>query len=405
MQSGLSSERVHHHQSALLYSLSLTFLKVCQYAQNHDSQLNLVKVLKGSSRIATMNPTKEERHRSNAKTYWLCQCVGWFAFAVIEFLFEMSSHPISGPRSRVAIAWGLCAFEGLIGTHFLYLFVKWRQWFQKTGSKLLLRLACVIPLLAVVLDAMDWLFTRFTISSPLIFLTIGNWMIVLTAWTAIYLAIHEFRQRRLRELQGLRMEVVAHEAQLRGLRAQLNPHFLFNCLNSLRELISEDQERAQLMVERLCAMLRYSLQMNQDELVLLSEEISAVQDYLALEAIRFEERLRVRWNISPEARSVKVPPMLLQTLVENALKHGIARRPEGGEIVISGVTHGEGLRLEVGNSGKLSSSELSAGVGLRNARERLNLMYGEGARISLDELSEGWVMAVVTLPPLSLEIP
>src|SRR5260370_34576671 len=120
-------------------------------------------------------------------------------------------------------------------------------------------------------------------------------------WLTIYLAVHEFRIRRIAEVNALRMELVAQEAQLRGLRAQLNPHFLFNCLNSLRELIVENPRRAQTMVTQLSGLLRYSLQSDHTEQVLLEDEIQAVKDYLALETIRFEHRLHVNWNIATDA--------------------------------------------------------------------------------------------------------
>lgn len=341
------------------------------------------------------------------KIYWLCQAGGWLAFALIEFLFSMSGQHAPAHPTRLAAEWTLAAFDGLLGTHLLYLHMKRQHWLQWPGSTVLLRFLFVIPFLAAILDSLDWFYgsllqsepaMHFPVYVPLIFLTWGNWTIVLVSWTALYLAIHEFRQRRERELRGLRIELVAQEAQLRALRAQLNPHFLFNCLNGLREMIEVDHGRAQVMVEQLSALLRYSLQTNQREMVSLAEEIRAVEDYLALESIRFEERLHVRWDISPEARQIKLPPMLLQTLVENALKHGIASRLQGGEIVITACTLLEELKLEVTNSGTIGTSQPTIGVGLKNAKERLNLLYGQRASLSLDDAGDDCVSAVVLLP-------
>src|SRR5258708_5297625 len=189
-----------------------------------------------------------------------------------------------------------------------------------------------------------------------------NFFFLLTFWMALYLAIHGFRRRRLAEVQTLLLELVAQEAQLRGLRAQLNPHFLFNCLNSLRELIVEDPGRAQTMVTQLSGLLRYSLQSGQTEQVTMQEETQAVKDYLALEAIRFEERLQFAWSVDAEADQVLVPPMLLQTLVENALKHGVARLPQGGGISIHVRIRDAQLELEVVNSGEITGQPTGQGI-------------------------------------------
>ncbi|HLJ90495.1 MAG TPA: histidine kinase, partial [Candidatus Angelobacter sp.] len=218
-------------------------------------------------------------------------------------------------------------------------------------------------------------------------------------WMALYLAVHEFRERRRAEVNALRFELEAQTAQLRGLREQLNPHFLFNCLNSLREMIIENPQSAQAMVTQLSRLLRYSLQSNHIELVPLADELQAVRDYLDLEAVRYEDRLRVLWSIDCHDTSLAVPPMLLQTLVENALKHGIARLPEGGEIAIR-ITAGDGskLTMEVVNSGEIAESPSANGIGLRNARSRLQLLYGDGAKMILESMAGHRVLACVTLP-------
>jgi two-component system, LytTR family, sensor kinase len=175
-------------------------------------------------------------------------------------------------------------------------------------------------------------------------------------------------------------------------------------LNNLRELIAEDPRRAQRMVTQLGGLLRYSLRADQAELVPLADEIRALEDYLALESIRFEERLHVRWDVAKDVQGTRVPPMLLQTLVENALKHGIARRPQGGEISIAARRTGGNIELEVLNSGELREPACSTGIGLRNARERLGLLYGDRATLLLQSGSQGQVSARVTLPLPALEV-
>src|SRR5262249_28072007 len=279
---------------------------------------------------------------ATGKLYWLCQLGGWLAFGLVQLspilLYNNSRARVLQLLYPVIVKLAL----GLAGTHLLHLCIRRLRWLQMTGGHLTLRLLSSVALLAAILAGVESLINARLPHDPMyhptdprrIILGWIAWMIVLSLWTTLYVTIHEFRGRRAREMRSLRLEMMVQEAQLRGLRAQLNPHFLFNCLNGLREVIAEDPERAQLMVTQLSALLRYSLQPNQPEMVPLADEIRAVEDYLALQEIRFEERLHVAWSVAPEARNARVPPMLLQTLVENALKHGIAQRPQGGEVAI-----------------------------------------------------------------------
>jgi sensor histidine kinase YesM len=212
------------------------------------------------------------------------------------------------------------------------------------------------------------------------------------------------------QIEHLRLVANVKEAELRALKSQVNPHFLFNSLNSLRALIDEDAPRAREAVTRLANILRYSLQSGQVETVSLKDELQAVEDYLALEQIRHEERLLVRWDVADEARLQPVPPMLLQTLVENAVKYGISARREGGLVAISAQIENSILRIRVSNPGELTSpanaasakAGSSTGVGLRNASERLKLLYGDHAVLRLFSEPVGCVTAEVSLPCKSL---
>jgi LytS/YehU family sensor histidine kinase len=280
-----------------------------------------------------------------------------------------------------------------------------------SGGRLTARLLGAIALLAAALAGLESLGHKLlpveamyrTTDPRMIFLNWLSWVIVLALWSTLYVMIHEFRGRRAREMRALRLEMMVQEAQLRGLRAQLNPHFLFNCLNGLREVIAEDPERAQVMVTQLSALLRYSLQSNQSEMVPLTDEIRAVKDYLSLQQIRFEERLCVRWSVAAEAFGASVPPMLLQTLVENALKHGIAQRPEGGEVAIHARLAGGELELEVVNSGEIGGPASADGVGLKNAQEMMKLLYGERGSLVLENAADGCVRALVRMPATPTE--
>jgi len=349
---------------------------------------------------------------SGSKYYWYSQLAGWSIFIVFEFFLMLA---LSGKKTNVpimAVGVFVAALYGLVVTHLLHLYLRSRRWLQLPAKRLVPRLASVIVVLAVGLAELGGLTNCFLVHLPLRLLIDPQYfsirwimqMVVLVAWMTLYVAMHELQQRREAEGRAFRLEVVAQQAQLRGLRAQLHPHFFFNCLNDLRELIAEDPERAQQMVTQLAGLMRYSLRTNHSELVSLADEVVAVEDYLALEVIRFEERLRVHWDIAMEVQNMRVPPMLLQTLVENALKHGIARRPQGGEIRIAIRADDVRMELEVLNNGEVREPPSGDGIGLRNAQERLNLIYGERAKIALENTAGGWVRAHVTLPLSPIEV-
>jgi Histidine kinase len=367
-----------------------------------------------------MHPVSAQPGRanlSNSTFYWRCQLGGWSAFLIFEFLLVLGLRGRQINVPLLAAYTCLVGLEGVLATHLLHLYLRSHGWLQLPTKMLALRFAVLVPSLAAVLAGLGWLThdllqhlpVRQGCPQPLgavdpkdLFV---RWLVQtfgLVVWTVLYIALHELQWRREAEGRALRLEMVAQEAQLRGLRAQLNPHFFFNCLNNLRELIAQNPERAQDMVTQLAGLLRYSLGSHQSELVPLSAEIQVVEDYLALEVARFEERLTVRWDVASEARSVHVPPMLLQTLVENALKHGIAPCPEGGAIEISARVDDRQMELQVLNTGDVHPAS-SGGIGLRNARERLKLLYGHRAKLVLQKISDGRVRASITLPLLPVE--
>jgi LytS/YehU family sensor histidine kinase len=215
------------------------------------------------------------------------------------------------------------------------------------------------------------------------------------AWIGLYVRITARRRQQERET---RLQLALREAELRALEAQVNPHFLFNCLNSIRGLVVENPARAQDMITRLANILRYNLHRDRSHTVPLASELEAVSDYLALESVRFEDRLRVEFAIDADAREASIPPMLLQTLIENAVKHGIAPLPGGGELRIRASLRQDSMMVAVENTGRLRAPEPGAGgLGLKNVRERLRVLYGDRASLQLQE-RDGRVAATLLIP-------
>jgi LytS/YehU family sensor histidine kinase len=214
-------------------------------------------------------------------------------------------------------------------------------------------------------------------------------------WLLFYVALTAGRRYREKEV---RLQLALREAELRALEAQINPHFLFNCLNSIRALVIENPALAQDMITRFATILRYNLRHDLNHTVPLAAEVEVVSDYLALEAIRLEDRLRVQFAVDAEAGKIRIPPMLLQTLVENAVKHGIATLPNGGDLSVRAALGADSLRLEVENTGCLSEPKPgTTQVGLGNTRERLRILYGGRAHLDLRN-GDGRVTATVVLP-------
>ena len=330
--------------------------------------------------------------------YWTFQLAGWGALALFNSVYGGSSQL----RIVVTIScWG--SLGGLLLSHLWHGVLRRYGW-AANG----LRWQRIVPsliLLAVIQTAS--VTAAFHVMYPpgsirgiawlpgaLLF-----WFGVFLTWTVFYFTALSLRRASRFEAEALRLEVLAKDAQLRALQAQVNPHFFFNSLNSVRALIFEDREAAAQMIDQLANLMRHALQSSQHAMVPLSAELDAVRAYLAIEQSRFEDRLRVSFDIPPGTDHVHVPPMALQTLVENAVKYGVETSADGGDIRITAQRSAgmDALQIEVANTGELRSASGSTGIGLRNAHQRLQLACGEHASLEL-RLQAGWVYANIHLP-------
>jgi hypothetical protein len=338
-----------------------------------------------------------------SKGYWTSQSLGWGGYGFVYFLAVLVPFHAAGPKQLVAdLAYCL---TGLLGTHLLRSRIKRRGWSEVPYPKLIPRLIAAALLVGAfqtlaldgVLAAEGQLYMgRQGQGMAIVGVTIFFSALLVGLWLAVYFSVQAVRRRRTAELDALRAQVLLREAKLLSLQQQLNPHFLFNCLNSLRGMIDEDSRRAQEMITRLAELLRSSLRQDHRNLISLEEELATVNAYLELESVRFEDRLRTRREIDGDAAAVLVPPMLVQGLVENALKHGIAELPDGGELEIHIQRSQDRLQIDICNTGTLRYE--AAGIGTANARERLRLLYRESADLTLSEDPPGWVRATLSIP-------
>lgn len=329
--------------------------------------------------------------------YWACQILGWGSYVAIGIVF---STQMAGPHLSIWIGYALFWMYSIGLTHLLRREIKRRHWlampFRKSIPRLLGASLLVGLIIAGLVLGVSAIFDKgFVWGGAAVGGLVSGVVGFTVGWTLLYMAITSTRSA----LQG---RLALKESELRALEGQVNPHFLFNCLNTIRGMISENPAQAQDMVTRLANIFRYNLQRDRSHTVPLSQEIEVVSDYLALEAIRFEDRLRVTVSIDPAAANAPVPAMLLQTLVENALKHGLSNLPDGGELLIGAKMRGDELVLCVENTGELSEAKPGGTqVGLKNARERLRLLYGDRASLSLTNHDGGRVAATVLIPRIA----
>ncbi|MBS1510155.1 MAG: histidine kinase [Bacteroidetes bacterium] len=223
-------------------------------------------------------------------------------------------------------------------------------------------------------------------------------LLLVSLWFLIYLVYHYVDKNRRDQLDRLRLESTVKELELKTIKSHINPHFIFNSLNSIRALVDENPERARTAITELSNILRSSMKAEKAETVTLQKELDIVKDYLALEHMRFEERLSVEMDIDPDTLNQPVPPMMLQTLVENSIKHGISKLVRGGTVRIVADFNGDNLELLVQNTGQLNGNGNGDGFGIKSTQDRLNLMYQGKARFEIKNLDSNMVQSKVTMP-------
>lgn len=339
--------------------------------------------------------------KMNKRTvYWLCQVGGWSFYGFLQiFLYATASTP-----DRVHIFGELLQVTFYIAsTHFLRFLLIRFGWLSFPWVLLIPRVLLVILVLSVFnygfLVGYSFLSGELTqrdfIPFTIILNVIGP-MIIYFIWTMIYLTFHYFERYN----KSLKYEAAAREIELSNLRSQLNPHFIFNALNSIRALVDEDPAKSKEAITQLSGILRNSLMVDRQRLVAFSDELDTVQDYLALESIRYEERLETRMDLDPQSAKYLIPPLMIQTLVENGIKHGISTLKGGGFIELSSKVEDNQLLIRIRNSGQYANSKKheSTGFGLNNTRKRLELIYGDQASFRIFNDSKETVTTEIILP-------
>ncbi len=352
-----------------------------------------------------------------ANKRWIYQTVFWGGYMALSLLMLLQylSKGSGIILIMVLVGLGLCVASEVLRA----LIIK-QGWLNAPSWPLLGCMLLLVPLAAIIVQGgifviLKTALTLNWVSMPggnadyrfgSLFGYILNSAIMLWLWCGIWLSAYYLRRYRQAEIETWRAKAAQSKLELDVLKGQINPHFTFNALNNLRAMINEDTEKARLMVTQLSNILRYSLQYSQNDSVSLHDELAVVRDYIALEQLHYESCLNVDWQIKVNANqesSLTLPPMLLQLLVENAVKHGIAKRVGGGTISIVIIAENAHLKIAVSNPGNWQVTDTSTaisnstGIGWNNLRERLARLGGSAASCEI-ETSDTLVTVTVTVP-------
>ncbi len=329
----------------------------------------------------------------NKSVYWVAQFTGWLLYAFVLLIY----NSLSGQGINLVIAETLLLITvvGIFVTHVYRWIILKCHWLNLPIQKAIWVLLVSSVVLGIICHVFHFLLSELFIPNMESIINMElkghvelviNWMLLMFVWSILYFTTHYFANYKKEEIKNLKMLASQNEIELINLKSQLNPHFMFNALNSIRALVDEDPAQAKNAITQLSAMLRGALQTGKRQLISLEEELSLVKSYLAIEKIRFEERLKVFFEIDPASINYNIPPLLLQTLVENGVKHGISSLTKGGELHVKTELDTEGrLLITVKNSGKFKANqrEQGSGIGLKNSERRLGLLYGKEAEISI----------------------
>lgn len=333
--------------------------------------------------------------------YWIFQLVGWGLFIAINIFLWVFVMSALNERSLQRLLFFVEV--GILFTHMLREVIRSSDLLLKPIKQQLIiwiSLIIIFSVMAAGVNTPFEFFFKLKTSSykEIFYVDFGSYISVITIWSFIYFMYHFMAKTRKQELDTIKLEALVKSLELKTIKANINPHFIFNALNGIRALIDEDPARARRAITELSNILRSSLSADKGETVSLEDELKIVKDYLALENMRFEDRLKVEYEIDDDTLCQQVPPMMLQTLVENAIKHGISKNVRGGLVRIISDFSGNFHELAVQNTGYLNGALSHQGFGLSSTQDRLNLLYGEKAKFEIRQINPDLVEAKVLIP-------
>ncbi len=341
---------------------------------------------------------------NGSKYYWWCQIGGWGSLALVMVLNSSTfDQKITDKQIMIMV---ITVLTGILVSHVFREVIKRAGWAYLTVEKAFpkflmgMLITCIaIALIRIgVVDVLGLVDHKKSDFMPRLLTVAADTGIMIVPWTLIYYFYHYVLISSRQQVDTLKLEALVKELELKTIKAHINPHFIFNALNSIRALIDENPTRARTAITELSNILRSSMQAEKLETVTFEKELNIVKDYLALEHIRFEDRLQVEFDIDEDTLDQPIPPMMLQTLVENAIKHGISRQVDGGKVKIVSDFKEDYHELVILNTGVLNGNRNSDGFGLASTKNRLQLLFGQRANFDIREVNDNTVQARVLIP-------
>ena len=345
----------------------------------------------------------EQTLHSN-KFYWLIQFLGWGAYMLITFGLSYIGGGVILTQ-KLLLYYLFSVVMSVLGAHTLrYIILKY-NWLDKPIWRIIFYSIFSALTIAILFEGFQTVYHLYVITPDFytsdvdyfgIDFTFGVFFsfIIFSLWFGIYFAYLFIEKSRQQEIKNLQFEASRNEIELKNLRAQINPHFLFNSLNSIKALVEIDQKESKRAITKLSNLLRNSIHLGKKRLITVEEELELVKNYLDIEKIRFEDHISIKYNVDQDLLNYKIPPLMIQTIAENAIKHGLSKLEDGGLLEIEITQKGSKLKVRVSNSGSISDKDINTGVGIINTRKRLSIIFGATADFNLFE-ENGMVHAII----------
>ena len=343
------------------------------------------------------------------RIYWSLQVGGWLIHAFVQIVWSYLALSTMTPR-RIIFFW-LEALLCLLITNWFRIILNRHRWLYLPMHKLIpsVFFSVFIMGLMIYFVRLPVTFVLGKLFDPVTILHLKQaldlsqrlgqswyYAFIFFLWTIFYFIFHYFERYNT----SLKYDAYMIEIELNNLKSQLNPHFIFNALNSIRALVDENPSKSKQAINQLSNILRNSLASDKKGLTKFEDELKIVKDYLGLESIRFEERLKTEFDIHPDSQKFLVPPLMIQTLVENGIKHGISKLTPGGVIQLKTFVDNNHLKIHIRNSGHLlnGTKRGKGGLGLKNTVQRLKLLYGDEASFRIVNENDNFVLTEIVIP-------
>ena len=310
------------------------------------------------------------------KLYWIAQFFGWLVYVLVVGVF----NTLNGSDFSLELVYSLLSIYliGLSVSHFYRAIIVRLNWMKLAVAHLIPRVLVSVLFFGVLVYLLQTLILEVVLSDYTYvfvladaFPKIINWSLLFLLWSLLYFLFHFINNYKKEEIKNLKWEAARNEIELNKIKSQLNPHFIFNSMNSIRALVDENPDLAKNAITQLSNVLRNSLLMGKKKLIQLGDELKIVDDYLSLEKTRFEEKLTIVKKIDSNTETFLVPPLMVQTIVENGIKHGTSKLTEGGVLEIHTKLVNDKLHITIYNPGFYDETKVpETGFGVLNTIQR-----------------------------------